>query len=127
MSLLKHGADPNLANKQGCTALHYAALSGNKIILQSLLENEKTVVNATDMRKVNPLFNACSLGHEEVRSNTCLLPHLLRILASVWLLGCVMASEIDTVIRELHLLKKTRESAENVLKVRQSSATFGNV
>ena len=67
--LLRHGADPSLKTKYGCTALHIAVRKGNIVIVQFLLRNKKVIVNAQDACGYTPLHDACSRKNYQV----CLL------------------------------------------------------
>ena len=39
-SLLEKGADPNLTNKFGMTALHHAAVNGDPLVIQALIKGK---------------------------------------------------------------------------------------
>lgn len=61
--LLGLGAHPNLPEKDGTTALHYAAKSGNADMLDALLEHPRIIVDARDEDSVTPLMTAARYGH----------------------------------------------------------------
>lgn len=60
--LLGLGAHPNLPAKDGATALHYAAKSGNADMLDALLEHPRIIVDARDEGLVTPLMTAARHG-----------------------------------------------------------------
>jgi len=64
--LCLEGADVNLADKEGWTACHYAASSGDKPILQMLLQSYEAEVNARNNAKQTPLHMAADNGHKNV-------------------------------------------------------------
>ncbi|NXY22036.1 ANKR7 protein, partial [Atrichornis clamosus] len=63
--LLDHGADPNLADADGNTALHLAVLSGNTTIARLLLEHNASC-DARNQAGYTPLNLAVSKQHEEM-------------------------------------------------------------
>ena len=67
--LLLRSARVNLANDDGLTPLHIAALRNNTSIVARLLRSEvEADVNARDARCWTPLMIAANLGHEPVVS-----------------------------------------------------------
>ncbi|EQC26664.1 hypothetical protein SDRG_15502 [Saprolegnia diclina VS20] len=81
-ALLKHGVRPAATNEKGETALHFAAANGHTAIVQTLLENDKSLlgrcdqkdvavkghscINATNQAGESPLFVATANGHIDV-------------------------------------------------------------
>lgn len=63
-SMLKRGANANLANKKGQTPLHIAAMD-NKTFVISLLLKQSAKINATDNGGNTPLMLAASENHKE--------------------------------------------------------------
>ncbi|NXH39252.1 ANR26 protein, partial [Dicaeum eximium] len=63
--LLEHGADPNLADADGNTALHLAVLSGNTTVAGLLLEHNASS-DAQNQEGYTPLNLAVSTQHEEM-------------------------------------------------------------
>ncbi len=63
--LLKRGADPNLRNKIGLTALHKAAYFGRTATVRVLLAGGAEV-DARHLGGETPLAFACSSGHESI-------------------------------------------------------------
>uniref|UniRef100_A0A8C0FKL1 Ankyrin repeat domain-containing protein 26 n=1 Tax=Bubo bubo TaxID=30461 RepID=A0A8C0FKL1_BUBBB len=63
--LLEHGADPNLADADGNTALHLAVLSANTAIAGLLLEHNASI-DAQNKEGYTPLLLAVSEHHEEI-------------------------------------------------------------
>lgn len=55
--LLEHGADPNLADRDGATALHFAAQSHQPELTQLLLD-KGAQVDPKDAQGATPLFRA---------------------------------------------------------------------
>ncbi|NXO76891.1 ANR26 protein, partial [Sitta europaea] len=68
--LLEHGANPNLADADGNTALHLAVLSDNTIVAGLLLECNANI-DAKNQGGYTPLNLAVSKQHEEMLE--CLL------------------------------------------------------
>ncbi|XP_017942858.1 putative ankyrin repeat domain-containing protein 19 [Manacus vitellinus] len=68
--LLEHGADPNLADAGGNTALHLAVLSKNTAVAGLLLEHNASS-DAQNQMGFTPLKLAALLQHEEILE--CLL------------------------------------------------------
>lgn len=60
--LLGLGAHPNLTEKDGTSALHYAAKSGNADMLDALLEHPRIIVDARDDQGTTPLMEAARSG-----------------------------------------------------------------
>ncbi|NXI76665.1 ANKR7 protein, partial [Rhipidura dahli] len=69
--LLEHGADPNLVDAEGNTALHLAVLSGNIAVAGLLLEHGARS-DAQNQAGYTPLNLAVSKEHEEM------LEHLVK-------------------------------------------------
>ena len=65
-TLLKQGADPNAAQADGLTALHWAALNDELGMAQVLLYAGATVSPVTRVGGYNPLHLASRSGHGEV-------------------------------------------------------------
>ncbi|XP_026466046.1 ankyrin repeat domain-containing protein 39-like [Ctenocephalides felis] len=63
--LLRH-TSPNIIDKSGYTALHYAARSGHLLVCQILLSNGADVDAKTKAGGVTPLMRAVTAGHEDV-------------------------------------------------------------
>ncbi|CAM9720621.1 unnamed protein product [Scytosiphon promiscuus] len=64
-SLLKHGADPLLANTQGWVAFHAAARDGRIGLLSVLLQAAPTSLNLVDNSGLTPLGMATAFGRQE--------------------------------------------------------------
>jgi ankyrin repeat protein len=73
--LLERGANVNLVNKDGVTALHYACKKGNADVVRMLVENpiprttdqdNRAKVDAVDNNGCSSLHYACKEGHLEV-------------------------------------------------------------
>lgn len=62
-SLLDQGADVNVRDKHGATALLYAAQRGHVEIIQVLLAHNNVDVNAKDVADVTALMEALRSGH----------------------------------------------------------------
>lgn len=60
--LLGLGAHPNLTEKDGTSALHYAAKSGNADMLDALLEHPRIILDARDDQGTTPLMEAARHG-----------------------------------------------------------------
>ncbi len=60
--LLGLGAHPNLTEKDGTSALHYAAKSGNADMLDALLEHARIIVDPRDDQGMTPLMEAARSG-----------------------------------------------------------------
>jgi len=67
MALIEHGANPNIQNYTGETALHLACLNGNLPMVSFLTENG-ALVNCKTMDGCTPLHFAVTEGHQEVIS-----------------------------------------------------------
>lgn len=90
--LLDNGADPSLRDKQGYTAVHYAAAYGNRQNLELVSEPEKTLCAARRGGEVPP--------KEHVKPYSVL----------VWLEDCVCCRHYSVSVcpggREIGLIKK---------------------
>ncbi|EQC25271.1 TKL protein kinase [Saprolegnia diclina VS20] len=80
--LLKHGVHPATTNENGETALHFAAANGYIAIVQTLLENDESLlglcdqndvamkghkcIDATNQAGESPIFVAAAVGHADV-------------------------------------------------------------
>ncbi|KAK3093825.1 hypothetical protein FSP39_020665 [Pinctada imbricata] len=65
--LVKKGANSNAADgKSGRTALHYAAESGNRILLEFLLQNPKVSVHAKTYAGLTPIMLAVGRGFGDI-------------------------------------------------------------
>ena len=63
--LLRHGADPNIQERSGQTALIYAAIYGFDRVVEILLKNN-ALVNVQDESGATPIMYAASIDHEGV-------------------------------------------------------------
>ena len=65
--LLNNGADPNVADAEGNTWLHHAAVAGNcsKQVLQAVIDYGADV-NTTNKINISPLIYACGMGNADV-------------------------------------------------------------
>ena len=61
--LIEKGADINLSNKIGFSALIFAATEGNINVVERLLKEEKIKVDAKNTFGKTAFFNACEFGH----------------------------------------------------------------
>ena len=61
--LLKNGADPNLTDALGKTALIYAAIAGNYVTIEELLNN-RAEINMKDNEGITALMYACNMKYE---------------------------------------------------------------
>lgn len=87
-SLIKHGADPRITNKMGCSALHIAAFHGRTDVVQVLIRAGADV-NHRDRHSQGPLTCAISRNHKDVATlllkngaNPRLQPEALGVAAS---------------------------------------------
>jgi ankyrin repeat protein len=64
--LLSHGADSNLEDADGCTALHYAARENHMTVVQLLVNEGKIDINHRDADGNTALIGASARGHNEV-------------------------------------------------------------
>ncbi|NXH98958.1 ANKR7 protein, partial [Pachycephala philippinensis] len=64
--LLEHGADPNLADADGNTALHLAVLSCSNTTVAELLLEHNANIDAQNKEGYTPLILAVSEHHEEI-------------------------------------------------------------
>lgn len=64
--LMSWGADANVRDKRGMSALSYAARNGHAAILRLLMKNHNIKINTTDAFGRTPLLLAARYGHEEV-------------------------------------------------------------
>ena len=73
--LLEHGANVNLQNKNGKTALHYAVIgyNGSCEVFRCLIENGADVNACLTNDKCTPLMQACDYG--QVYTATCLIDY----------------------------------------------------
>jgi ankyrin repeat protein len=65
--LLEGGADPNAADRNLATPLHYAAYKGHPDVVELLIRH-KADVNARDARGNTPLHYAAGRGHKQHKS-----------------------------------------------------------
>jgi ankyrin repeat protein len=64
---LSHGADPNIANKAGQTALHQAVVRGDQEIVKLLLNTSGININQQDASHgMTALHLAVLFGHQEI-------------------------------------------------------------
>ncbi len=63
--LLELGADPNIADVNGTTSLHYAVMLKNEDIVR-LLMNKNADTNAADNRNKTPLDYAITIGNKKI-------------------------------------------------------------
>ncbi|MDI1228380.1 MAG: ankyrin repeat domain-containing protein [bacterium] len=61
--LLGLGAHPNLTEKDGTAALHYAAKFGNADMLDALLEHPRIIIDPRDDDRTTPMMEAARAGH----------------------------------------------------------------
>ena len=73
--LLEHGANVNLQNKNGKSALHYAVIgyNGSCEVFRCLIENGADVNACLTNDKCTPLMQACDYG--QVYTATCLIDY----------------------------------------------------
>ena len=64
--LLARGADPTLADGEGCTPLMEACIGGHIGVVRSLLTDGRSPINADDRCGWTALFYAAGYGHAEV-------------------------------------------------------------
>jgi len=64
-ALLQHGADPNAKDKNGMSALAYAAYLGNADVVKALLEKGADV-DSKDNSGGTPLLGACMKGNDDI-------------------------------------------------------------
>ena len=65
LKLLNQGADADLEDNQGMSALHYAAQAGKDRVIQALLEHD-VLPNNADKAGWTPLYYATNGGYEEI-------------------------------------------------------------
>ena len=63
--LLEEGADANISDNQGWTALHWTSSRGSGVMVETLLEFGVDI-NARDLSGWTPLFWAAIQGHEQI-------------------------------------------------------------
>jgi uncharacterized protein len=64
--LLERGADINIRNKRGLTALHAAAYGGNLQVVELLVAKGASVNDSSNLFKMSPLHAAAEEGHADV-------------------------------------------------------------
>lgn len=64
--LLEHGADPNLRQAAGASALHIAASTADGMVLAQMLVDRGADVNAKDKKGRTPLIAAASTGQLDI-------------------------------------------------------------
>jgi ankyrin repeat protein len=64
--LLSHGADPNLVDSNGITALHYAAMWGRRQSVEELIKAGADVNASANSPNGPPLHRAAEKGHLEI-------------------------------------------------------------
>ena len=64
--LLDRGADINIRNKGGLTALHAAAYGGHVDVVELLIERDAAVNESNNFYHMSPLHAAAEEGHKEV-------------------------------------------------------------
>ena len=68
-SLLEKGADPNLTNKFGMTALHHAAVNGDPLVIQALIKGKnKTWSKGERGGSKSKCFEICKTSQKFVGS-----------------------------------------------------------
>ena len=64
-NLLYNGAEPNLKDKKGCTALHYSAWQDTDVEISKLLISYGADCNAVQNEQATPLHIAARNGNEK--------------------------------------------------------------